>query len=331
MWIQYAFRGRHHTRLFLAFFLLFFATSMPLFARAEGASNGSPINATGGDVERLVQPPLWRSWWAYAFYIGAAGLVYSLILRTVFERGFARERKRLLESASVSDPLTQLKNRRYLLEHLPPDVAIVLRHYEQGGFDSLASQTDKQLIFFMIDVDNFKKINDTYGYSAGDNILKEFAQVMQSIFRQSDYLIRWGGEEFLVVGRFMNIETAYTLSERLRDKVSETAFTSGENLTVNITCSIGFSAFPFDKKQPNALDWEQVVGLADASLYAAKLSGRNRWVGLRSGDTFNWRTDVKDLLANIPTLIKSKALETNVSADQKELLKWPVKKAKLHA
>ena len=92
--------------------------------------------------------------------------------------------------------------------------------------------------------------------------------------------MRWGGEEFLVVARFVDRENATRLAERLRSVVQEYEFKIDQGNVLNITCSIGFSVFPLLSDQPTALNWERTIDIADLCLYAAKKSGRNAWVGL---------------------------------------------------
>ena len=140
-------------------------------------------------------------------------------------------------------------------------------------------------MFILLDMDLFKPVNDTHGHSAGDRLLEQLAALLQKALRDSDYLVRWGGEEFLIVARATGWREAAELVERLRAAVGKQEFRISANLTLHKTCSIGFAAYPFYPLQPTALNWEQVVDRADEALYIAKNSGRNGWVGLRGAFT----------------------------------------------
>jgi diguanylate cyclase (GGDEF)-like protein len=279
-------------------------------------------NDSGRDLVIVIKPPFWFTWWAYTTYAVLALLVYFFILKINFRRTIARERERVLEIASYSDSLTQLKNRRYLMEYLPKDLIQITEKYHDAHLKNSILDNDTKFVFFMIDIDNFKMINDTYGHSAGDKVLQEVAQLIQTVFRQSDYLIRWGGEEFLVVGRFISSTTTLLLAERLRAKVEQNTFKIDTSVTIKVTCSIGFAAYPFDTKQIDAFEWQQVIDIADAGLYAAKLSGRNMWIGLSAGPNFNWRTDSKNMLLNLPELVASDVLHVDTMSISKEYLHW---------
>ena len=113
-----------------------------------------------------------------------------------------RETQAQLEDASITDALTGLRNRRFLLQHIERDVAMILRHHDNRPGDGAApAGSNMDLVFFMVDLDHFKSVNDTYGHSAGDMVLVQMRERLQEVFRESDYLIRWGGEEFLLIAR----------------------------------------------------------------------------------------------------------------------------------
>jgi diguanylate cyclase (GGDEF)-like protein len=100
------------------------------------------------------------------------------------------------------------------------------------------------------------------------------------VFRESDYLVRWGGEEFLVLARATHREEAKVVAERIRQAVSSRDFVLPDGKRLAKTCSIGFACFPFLPSHPRLLSWSQVVELADQGLYIAKHSGRNAWAAL---------------------------------------------------
>jgi diguanylate cyclase (GGDEF)-like protein len=196
-----------------------------------------------------------------------------------------------LEEASLTDPLTGLRNRRFVEHHLPSDAAQALRRYEtaeQYGHSvkdpPMWAPGTGDLLFFLVDVDHFKRINDEYGHAAGDAVLVQMRGRLQQVFRAADYLVRWGGEEFLIVARGMPRHRAAELAERARQAVAAAPFVVDDFNHVALTCSVGFSAFPLSLKWPRALDWRQGLDLADAALYMAKHSGRDGWVGLTDAD-----------------------------------------------
>ncbi|WP_229717040.1 GGDEF domain-containing protein [Paenibacillus aceti] len=121
----------------------------------------------------------------------------------------------------------------------------------------------------VIDIDFFKKVNDTYGHAAGDAVLLQFAEVMRCTFRQRDHLIRLGGEEFVVLVEDCDAEQARMVAERMRSTVESTIFTLKDGSELSITVSIGCSTYPDTNK-------ELLLEVADGKLYLAKKSGRNQ-------------------------------------------------------
>jgi diguanylate cyclase (GGDEF)-like protein len=186
-----------------------------------------------------------------------------------------------LEEASLTDPLTGLRNRRFLALNLDSEAQRAMRSYEDTG---VRAAPDAGLIVFVADIDFFKAVNDVYGHVAGDAVLMQMRARLELVFRESDYIVRWGGEEFLVVSRGTARRNAASLAERFRLAVAETPFLLPDGRTLAKTASIGFAALPFVIELPRAFDWEEVAGLADLALYAAKKAGRNGWVGIAAPD-----------------------------------------------
>jgi diguanylate cyclase (GGDEF)-like protein len=135
---------------------------------------------------------------------------------------------------------------------------------------------------FLIDIDHFKAVNDSLGHEAGDRILRQFADLLSGAVRKDDVVVRWGGEEFLVV----LMHTAYGFIEafahQILDLVSSHEFTLGERSgkTLRKTCSVGYAPFPFHSEDMQGIGFEQVIALADLGLYHAKRNGRNRATGV---------------------------------------------------
>jgi len=189
------------------------------------------------------------------------------------------EKSRVLERASIIDPLTGLHNRRFLRDHIEASLAASQRRAEDPTRrPGSAAGTDT--LFFLIDVDHFKRINDSQGHAAGDTVLVQLALRLQAAMRESDFVVRWGGEEFLAVARDTDRDRADELAERIRAGVADQPFRLDNGQSLHVTCSLGHAAWPFLPAQPQAVGWLGVVNLADLGLLAAKRLGRNAWVGL---------------------------------------------------
>lgn len=187
-----------------------------------------------------------------------------------------RQTNVVLQEASLTDPLTGLRNRRYFSATIEADVGQTLR-----------SHTDKHdphtrdLVFYLIDADNFKEVNDLFGHDVGDAVLVEMARRLSSSIRHSDVLVRWGGEEFLIVSRYTDRNEAELLARRVLSAIADTPFRlGGSEKTVRRTCSLGWAAFPWFTDNPRAVTYEEVLTLADRGLNRAKQSGRNCAVGM---------------------------------------------------
>ena len=165
-----------------------------------------------------------------------------------------------LEQLAVTDQITGLYNRHYFF-------TIVQHFFEE------ARRYGQALICFMLDVDHFKSINDTYGHMFGDHVLKTIAERLKEATRRSDLLARYGGEEFILVAPNTDLATAQMLAERLRTSIEREPFTQG-NTTTKVTISIGLAGTEVIREGP----FEHLLDSADQALYTAKRTGRNRWV-----------------------------------------------------
>jgi diguanylate cyclase (GGDEF)-like protein len=196
-----------------------------------------------------------------------------------------------LEQASLTDPLTGLPNRRYLLRQVQADLAQCRRAYRVAATPGV----QRDMLFLLVDIDHFKAINDQRGHAAGDSVLRQFATLLTDAVRESDYAVRWGGEEFLVVARQADATQAGVLAERIVSAVRNELFRLDSGELLRCTCSVGAAALPFLPGDPDALEWEQVVDLADAAVYAAKRRGRDRWIVLSPAEGLR-PSDLPDLL-----------------------------------
>ena len=182
---------------------------------------------------------------------------------------------RVLHKASATDPLTGARNRRFFDTTIVGDANRALRSYQtpESRFNDL--------IFYMVDLDDFKEVNDTYGHGVGDKLLLEVTRRINSVIRSSDFLVRWGGDEFLIVSRYSNRVEAAAFASRILFAIGNRE-TDVANVGISLrqTCSIGWAAFPWDPGEPIALPVETVLGLADRGVYEAKALGKNQAIGV---------------------------------------------------
>ncbi|GGY78134.1 hypothetical protein GCM10011613_23410 [Cellvibrio zantedeschiae] len=314
--------------------------------RVKASNNDGIWNTEGHSVQLTILPPPWKTWWAYCIYvlIGMSLLLYFVYTQhkqVLIERKTSRElelkvaertaelqRKNgelgeayaQLEAISLSDPLTGLSNRRYLQKIMPMDIAKVQREYDNKHSKAPRKTQSPDLTFFILDVDYFKSVNDIYGHSAGDLLLIELSDLLMKICRESDCVVRWGGEEFLIVSRFADREEAPLMAERIRKAMEKHDFVLADGKVLKKTCSIGFACFPFLPNHPLELSWEQVIDIADHALYAAKKSGRNRSVGLAANTDTNHHHLHQRISSNLKEMIAHK--DISVIATEGDELVW---------
>lgn len=180
------------------------------------------------------------------FYVEAAQLKET-VLDSIH---ILRKNVKHFKQASTIDPLTKLVNRRAVENYLDQ-----------------SKETNEPFAALLIDIDYFKRINDTYGHDIGDQVLVLVAQILKKETRHGDICARWGGEEFLLILPATPTEAAFHVAERIRLSIMHADNPSGETITV----SIGIAGYP-----DNDEDALRVIKLADESLYQAKRNGRNR-------------------------------------------------------
>ncbi len=271
----------------------------------KASNNDGVWNEQGKSVSINILPPPWRTWWAYSLYFVAILLgialffsaqrrkiEYEIELNRQLEQQVAERTKELeeknselktaytkLEDISQSDPLTGLYNRRYLYRFLPHDSAKVIRAYSNWSEQKNSGPRESDLIFFLVDADHFKSVNDDYGHINGDRVLIQFSEILKHVCRESDCIVRWGGEEFLIVSRFTNRDQAPAIAERIRRSVENHLFQLDNSQTIQRTCSVGFACFPFNRAKPDDITPEQTIDIADRCLYMVKRNQRNGWMG----------------------------------------------------
>lgn len=254
--------------------------------RVQAAGSEGVWNTDGLTLPLGVEAPPWKRWWAYLIY---AGLCLFAVASAERERRRRRGREaayrrqlevevaertkelgeratqledlnQQLSEASLSDPLTGIRNRRFLFERLGPGLS-------DGA------------VFLLVDLDNFKKINDTHGHMVGDEVLVNVTARLQSISRATDLLVRWGGDELLLIRWDADAKAGGAMAERIRLALCGTPVTTNSGLKLSVSCTVGFACFPFLQDSPTVGTWEDILGLADAALYASKRLSRNSWAG----------------------------------------------------
>jgi two-component system, cell cycle response regulator len=164
-----------------------------------------------------------------------------------------------LAALAQTDPLTQLLNRRALTDRLVSELDRARRY-------------GHSVAVLMLDLDHFKKVNDTRGHLVGDGVLKDTAEILRSAVRSADFVARYGGEEFVVVLPETSLDGAVTFADRLRERIAATPFDGGQDGVLSLTLSIGVALFP----APRITSVDDLLSAADTALYRAKADGRNR-------------------------------------------------------
>jgi diguanylate cyclase (GGDEF)-like protein len=182
----------------------------------------------------------------------------TTILKFTYHDRLEENFQRQMYDAALRDGLTKAFNKKHFLDRLSSEFAFARRHHSP-------------LAVAMIDVDFFKRVNDTYGHLAGDYVLARLASVAAQLIRTEDVFARYGGEEFGIIGRGSRCADLAVLGERLRATVQATHF-EHEGRHIPVTISVGIAAFPeIAVNEPLEL-----VAAADEALYEAKRTGRNR-------------------------------------------------------
>jgi diguanylate cyclase (GGDEF)-like protein len=191
------------------------------------------------------------------------------------------QRKNLeLQEISFTDVLTGVWNRRYMEEILTAEAGQVMRNYERARGGDILKMDHRDLVFIMVDMDFFKQVNDLHGHPAGDRLLQLVAQRLSTVVRKSDVLVRWGGEEFLIMSRSTDPSGTPAFCSRVLEVISSEPFDLGHGIIVEKTCSVGWAAYPWCRSAYEAICAEECIALADAALYRAKARGRNQGIGI---------------------------------------------------
>ena len=181
-----------------------------------------------------------------------------------------REANKQLEFHAVRDPLTGLFNRRSFFE---------LMNNRAGNTNGGRREDDSADGLMILDIDHFKHINDTLGHAGGDAVLIEISKRLRSTVRDTDMVMRWGGEEFLVFSPKANAAHLKSLAQRVLNVIGKEPIAVGDQM-IAITVSGGFLSLPFSGLSETDCNWEKAMQIADMALYLGKVNGRNRAYGL---------------------------------------------------
>jgi diguanylate cyclase (GGDEF)-like protein/PAS domain S-box-containing protein len=184
--------------------------------------------------------------------VGAIVAVVDVTYRVEYENQLKALNQKL-QSLAVTDGLTGLHNHRAFQDYLEEQFQVAMRNKQP-------------LALILMDVDHFKQYNDTYGHQAGDEVLRQVAQILQTNVREGDFVARYGGEEFVVVLPRTDLESAVAVAERLRRAIE-----SAEWSLRPVTGSFGVASI-----RPDMETRQELIEAADQALYQAKKNGRNR-------------------------------------------------------
>jgi diguanylate cyclase (GGDEF)-like protein len=245
-----------------------------------------------------------RVWWLLALVFALASMVVGLLYRKVRQANAQLEVKNLeLKQQSSRDPLTALYNRRHFQEFMRTHMQVEKRGSGTSGEEIVGA-------LFLLDIDHFKHVNDTYGHAAGDLVLKMIAENLREILRETDMIVRWGGEEFLAFLPAIPRSGVEEIARRLLVGITAQTITyQGRDITVNV--SIGFAPFPLSPGE-HPLPWERAVNLVDMALYLAKAHGRNRAYGVRGFANFA-QTSMEDIEQDLERAWRSGFVDLSIT------------------
>lgn len=264
--------------------------------QVKAANNDGVWSEPQINLPVVVKPAPWKTPFAYAIYALVFGSIIFIFLRNHMQRlAFdERQRKKLeqqvaqrteelasqneklqklndeLDLAYRTDALTGIRNRRFLESYLQ-DVLPSLTPFDK--------ENPQYMLVVLLDIDNLKPINDAYGHAAGDATISHAASLLSAIIPPDSHLIRWGGDEFLLLRNVVVKEESKDLVNKLIANINAEHF-SYLDKSISLSCSAGFAHFPFDESAPKALSWDQVTMLADKAMNCAKADEQNNWIGV---------------------------------------------------
>lgn len=291
----------------------------------KAANSDGVWDERGKHIKLIVNPPPWRSWWAYAIY---GLLLFTLVFYSVL---VAKRKARLRENyranlqhevsirtselqaaneqllqASITDQLTGLHNRRYLKDVIEARLENIRHRFAQAILDdNMNYYSGPRLMALMFDLDGFKPVNDNYGHESGDKVIVQVANILKNESAKDDIVIRWGGDEYMVVAEVDDLEHAKTIAEKIRQAIANHAFDVGLSNKFHLSSSLGFALYPFSHYAPHSITWDQVHLLADHALYKSKAAGRNTWTGIIQSDIELPFSTLNSLVPNVDNAIEA--------------------------
>jgi len=208
----------------------------------------------------------------------------------------------ILKELSYRDSLTNLYNRRYTFEIIANEVGKFIEHKKRAINHSekrKLSYDENVIGIFLLDIDYFKEVNDTYGHLVGDKVLVQISKALKKMIRQDDSLVRWGGEEFLVILYNAKPEYLKKFARNVIDTIRHMPLKVSHDENIYKTCSVGFVEMPLDGSNPDFLNLEQMINLSDYALYCAKENGRNCAAQFELVKQTETDENVKQLLRNL--------------------------------
>ena len=212
-----------------------------------------------------------RVWWSLAVLFAVSFIVVAVLYRKLrVTNRLLGHKNAELGIQSTRDPLTGLYNRRYFQNFVTAELARPQRRRQEDDFTVRA--------LLLIDIDHFKETNDRFGHALGDAVLVEVARRLRDSLRETDMIVRWGGEEFLVLAT-TNVDRLDELATRILHGIAAEPILLLDK-RIRITASVGYVPIPLPPGDV-PLPWDSAIGLTDMALYMAKANGRNRAYGIR--------------------------------------------------
>uniref|UniRef100_A0A486XR43 diguanylate cyclase n=1 Tax=Rheinheimera sp. BAL341 TaxID=1708203 RepID=A0A486XR43_9GAMM len=211
------------------------------------------------------------------------------------------------------DSITGLRNRRFMFEQLPKDI----EHFQRNR-ESMQTQ-GKCVALIHLDLDNFKQINDQFGNSAGDSSIQQVAGILIRETRGSDYVVRYAGEEFVLVLRDIQHELVAQFSQRLNDLIAKAVFNLPNGLRTRLTCSVGYAVYPLELLGGQLINWEISLQLAEMALNQVKLAGKNGVATIRFDqqvDAFEFE-DSSHIESQVERLIAAGLAHVDIDTSEK--------------
>lgn len=222
-----------------------------------------------------------------------------------------------LEQSAVDDQLTGFRTRSYLKASIQQELDSILSTWRD--------KTELQGVYlgvFAVDVDNLATINQQYGQLCGNEVIKQLADCLRTICYGTDTLVRWQGATLVILSRGIEKREQMLLAEKIRNIVASRKFDLGNGSTIDVTCSIGFTRFPFTDNIEKPLTWEQIIYVVEKALAVAKKNSRNAWIGIFANQ-FTRSSELEAKLASdLPALIVSGQLDYVSSIPKSKKLLW---------